>query len=170
MLYMYRGVVPGGDARLLLYYYASDWDHGWWRDESNREILRAAGLGPRSHLGAIGMVEVRRDGFVAVRAAYAGGEFTTPTLRFSGRELVLNVDTSAAGEVRVELQDEHGIARPGFTLADCARIHTANEISRPVRWAKGGDVSALAGQPVRIRFVARDTDLYAFQFRARPQP
>jgi hypothetical protein len=170
MLYMYRGVVPGGDARLLLYYYASDWDHGWWRDESNREILRAAGLEPRSHLGAIGVIEVRRDGFVSVRAAYAGGEFTTPPLRFSGNELVLNVDTSAAGEVRVELQDEHGIARPGFTLADCARIHTANEISRPVRWAKGGDVSALAGQPVRIRFVARDTDLYAFQFRARPQP
>jgi len=41
-----------------------------------------------------------------VRAAYAGGEFTTPPLRFAGEQLLLNVNTSASGELRVELLDE----------------------------------------------------------------
>ncbi len=34
----------------------------------------------------------RRDGFVALEAAYTGGSFTTHPLRFAGRRLVLNVD------------------------------------------------------------------------------
>jgi hypothetical protein len=38
----------------------------------------------------------------------AGGEFTTKPLRFEGSELELNFATSAAGSVRVEIQDEHG--------------------------------------------------------------
>ena len=170
MLYMYRGLIPAGESRILLYYYGSDWDHGWWRDESNRRILRAAGIAPSVNQGAIGVLELRRDGFIAARAAYAGGEFTTPPLRFTGDELVVNIDTSAAGEARLELQDEAGIALPGFTLADCVSIHTANEISRRVRWQGGTDLSALAGKPVRVRFVMRDAELYAFQFRQHGKP
>ncbi len=30
-----------------------------------------------------------------------------------------------------------------------------------------GDLGALAGQPVRLRFVMRDADVYAFRFRPR---
>ena len=33
-----------------------------------------------------------------------------------------------------------------------------------VRWRQGGDTRSLAGKPVRLRFVLRDADLYAFQF------
>ena len=170
MLYMYRGVLPAGESKLRLYYYGSDWDHGWWRDESNRRILRAAGLAPRASLGAVGLLELRRDGFVAARADYAGGEFTTPLLRFAGGELVVNIDTSAVGEARVELQDELGTALPGYTLDDCVTIHSANQINRTVRWTKGANASALAGKPIRVRFVMHDTDLYAFQFRPTSQP
>ena len=39
---------------------------------------------------------------------YAGGEFTTPPLLFSGAQLVLNVDTSAAGSVLVGILDAAG--------------------------------------------------------------
>ena len=40
----------------------------------------------------------------------------------------------AAGNVRVELQDEAGAPLSGYALADCDVVHTANEISRAVRW------------------------------------
>ena len=36
----------------------------------------------------------------------------------------------------------------------------------PVRWREGADLGALAGRPVRLRFVLREADLYAFRFRA----
>ena len=39
-----------------------------------------------------------------------------------------------------------------------------DEIERIVRWKGGSDVSRLSGQPVRLRFVMKDADLYSFQF------
>ena len=39
-------------------------------------------------------------------------------------------------------------------------------IEREVRWKGGADVSALAGRPVRLRFVMKDADVYALRFRA----
>ncbi|MEO7319141.1 MAG: hypothetical protein ABIZ56_09150, partial [Chthoniobacteraceae bacterium] len=88
----------------------------------------------------------------------AGGEFTTKPLTFVGQRLVLNVATSAAGSVRVEVQDAAGKALPGFTLADCQEIY-GDELARAVSWKGGGDVRALAGQTVRLRFTMKDADL-----------
>ena len=65
---------------------------------------------------------------------------------------------------RVEVQDEGGNPLPGFASADGVET-IGNEIERPVRWKSGTDVSALAGRPVRLRFVMRDARLYAFRFR-----
>jgi hypothetical protein len=106
---------------------------------------------------------LRLDGFVSVRAGYAGGQFTTPLLKFAGQELVLNYATSAAGRVRVEVQDREGKAVPGFALRDCAEIY-GDHIERAVRW-RGGDLSALAGQGVRLRFEMKDADLFSLRFR-----
>jgi hypothetical protein len=36
-----------------------------------------------------------------------------------------------------------------------------------VPWKQGSDVSKLAGQPIRLRFVMREADLYAFRFVTR---
>ena len=52
---------------------------------------------------------------------------------------------------------------PGFTLADCLEIF-GDALEYSVRWQGGEDVSALAGQPVRLRFVLKDADLYALRF------
>lgn len=68
-----------------------------------------------------------------VRAAYSGGEFTTPLLKFEGSELVINVATSATGIVRCELLDRKGKVVEGYSLDDCNLIHTANEINRVVK-------------------------------------
>lgn len=165
-LYLACGLVPGADEReMYLYYWGSNIPHGWTRSRVDLELLNRAGLGPRTPRSGLGRLVLRRDGLVSARAAYGGGEFTTPAVRFAGVELVLNVDTSAGGEVRVEILDELHASIPGFTLSESDRIHTSNEIDRRVTWRGRTDVSVLAGRPVRLRFVMRDADLYAFQFR-----
>ena len=106
---------------------------------------------------------LRTDGFVSVNAGYAGGEFTTHPFIFDGKALELNYSTSAVGTVKVEIQEESGSALPGFGLDDCPEMF-ADEIEGPVAWEGGGDVSSLAGKPVRLRFWMNDADLYAFKF------
>ena len=88
----------------------------------------------------------------------------TKPFTFAGTALVLNTRTSAAGSVRVELQRPEGTPLPGYTLADCVEI-IGDEIDRGVTWRRGGDLSALAGQPVRLRVVLRDADLFSLKFR-----
>ncbi|MCA9097304.1 MAG: hypothetical protein KDA36_02920, partial [Planctomycetaceae bacterium] len=115
---------------------------------------------PTSHLRRYSL---RTDGFVAVHAGYDGGELKTKPIRFSGKELAINFATSAAGSVRVELQDAEGNPLPGFALADCQET-IGNDLDRAVFWKGGSDVSAVARKVVRIRFVLKDADLFAFKF------
>jgi hypothetical protein len=105
---------------------------------------------------------IRRHGFASVHAGAAGGEFVTRPLTFTGRRLILNYATSAAGSVQVEIQDEQGRPVPGFALADMAPLF-GDELDAPVAWKSGGDLSALIGKTVRFRFVLKDADLYALQ-------
>ena len=107
---------------------------------------------------------IRTDGFVSLHADAAGGEMVTKPLKFAGKELVLNVSTSIAGSVRVELQSENGKALPGFGLGDCPDIY-GDQIERKVTWKGGADLGALQGAHVRLRFVMRDADVYSLRFR-----
>ncbi len=107
---------------------------------------------------------LRVDGFASLEAPLSGGEMVTKPLTFSGRELVLNVSTSAAGSVRVEIQGIDGAALPGYALADCPEIF-GDSLERPVVWKAGGDLSALAGKPIRLRFELKDADLYSMRVR-----
>jgi hypothetical protein len=115
---------------------------------------------PTAHLRRYSM---RLDGFASVNAPYEGGEFVTRPLRFEGRALQLNCATSAAGGIRVEIQDASGKPLPGYAAADCIEI-LGNSIERNVAWKGGTDVSKLAGQSVRLRFIMSDADLFALQF------
>ena len=78
--------------------------------------------------------------------------------------MALNFATSAAGSVRVEIQDESGQPLPGFTLSDCAPLY-GNTIERAVTWTAGRRLAALVGRTVRLRFVLQDADVYAYQFK-----
>jgi hypothetical protein len=107
---------------------------------------------------------LRLDGFVSIKApAVAGCELTTKPLTFDGSSLHLNFATSAAGSVRVELQNPDGSAIDGFALADCHELF-GDSVDRPVGWKDGSNVSQLSGKPIRLRFELRDADLYAMQF------
>lgn len=117
---------------------------------------------PTAHLHRYSL---RLDGFAYLRARYNGGELLTPPLTFQGKALALNFATSAAGSIRVEIQDPDGNPIQGFTLADSTET-IGNEIDRVVRWKAGADVSAMAGRPVRLRLAMKDARLYSLQFQA----
>ena len=107
---------------------------------------------------------LRIDGFASVGAPLGGGEFVTKPLEFQGQNLLMNFSTSAAGDVRVEIQDQAGKPLDGYSLSDCDPIF-GDELERVIRWKGGAEAGQLAGRPIRLRFVIRDADLYAFRFR-----
>jgi hypothetical protein len=92
------------------------------------------------------------------------GEMLTRPLVFEGSELVMNYSTSAAGSVQVELQDSQGIPLPGFSLAD-SEVMYGDSLGQPMLWQGNPDLGAMAGTPVRLRFVVKDADLYSLRFR-----
>lgn len=116
---------------------------------------------PTAHLRRYSL---RTDGFVALHAGYGGGEVVTRPLKFGGKKLEINFSTSAAGSVKIELQDEAGKPIEGYSLADCQE-QIGNEIDRVVRWKESADVSAITGKTVRMRLALKDADLYSFRFR-----
>jgi hypothetical protein len=104
------------------------------------------------------------DRFASVNAPFRGGEMVTRPLTFNGKNLLINYSTSVAGGIRVEIQDAGRKPIAGFSLADAIET-VGNEIERVVSWKGGADVTALAGTPVRLRFVMKEADLYALRFR-----
>jgi len=115
---------------------------------------------------------IRLDGFVSVNAPGKGGEFTTKPIAFAGTAasgqpeaaLYLNVSTSAAGSVRCAILDEASAIIPGYAVKDCDEIY-GDAIERPVTWHGNAELKPFAGRPVRLRFVMKDADIYARQFK-----
>jgi hypothetical protein len=106
---------------------------------------------------------LRQDGFVSASAGWKGGTLLTKPLTFDGTRLELNFATSAAGSVRVEIQDADGKPLDGFALEDCSEIF-GDTIVRTVAWRNEKSLSTLSGMPVRLRFELKDADVYSFRF------
>ncbi len=113
---------------------------------------------------AVRRYTLRLDGFVSVSAPMKGGELVTKPITFTGSKLALNFSSSAAGSVRVEIQDADGKPLPGFALDECEETF-GDSIEREIAWKSGKDVSALAGKAVRLRFALKDADLFAYRFQ-----
>jgi hypothetical protein len=111
--------------------------------------------------------QLRIDGFVSVHAGAEEGEFITKPFTFQGSQLEINESTSAAGRIRVEIQDADGKPLEGFALDDSETIY-GDRIRHVVRWGdeatRSADVSRLAGLPIRLRFVMQEADLYSLKF------
>jgi hypothetical protein len=105
---------------------------------------------------------LRTDGFVSAHAGHAEGELITKPMTFKGDSLELNYRTSAGGSLRVEVLNAHGLPFPGLAVED-GPLLVGDEVERVIQWE--GDLSALQGQPVWLRFVMRECDLYSFRFR-----
>ncbi len=107
-------------------------------------------------------LSIRKNGFASMHANANGGEFTTRPLKFSGSKLFVNYSTSAAGSLQAEILGEDGRPLPGFSAADMTPIY-GDDVDGPVQWKS--NLSALGGRTVRLRFMLRDADLFALQFR-----
>lgn len=108
----------------------------------------------------------RVDGFVSLRGEKKGGELVTRPLTFDGRRLSVNFATRPGGAVRIELQSPDGEPLAGFSLAEAQPLR-GDEIKQTAAWKKGVDVSTLAGNPVRLRFVVKEADVFSFRFGKR---
>ena len=111
---------------------------------------------------------MRIDGFVSMRAPLSGGEFVTNPVKFEGDQLVLNYATSAAGSIKVELQNPAGKPIEDFTLDDSPEIF-GDDLERVVEFQGDRELSDLKDEdgeypPVQLRFVMSDADLYSFRF------
>ena len=146
-IYMSTGIIRHG-AELWMFYGSQDYER------RHAPVLNKQGV--------ISRLVLRLDGFVSADAPYQGGELTTIPLVFDGRALELNVQTSVAGQVQVELL-HNGRPIAGYSAAEADSIK-GNFIAKTVTWNGRSEVSSLAGKPVQLRFFMRDAKLYAFQF------
>ena len=138
--------LPGAPPEISLYAV-----EGFWGTiEKGKDVLRR--------------YTIRQDGFVSVNAPMSGGEIVTKPFLFTGKNLLLNFSSSAAGEIKAELQDKNGKPLSGFSADDCEPVF-GDTIERTVFWKSGADLSKLKGKTVKLRFVLKDADLYAFRFR-----
>jgi hypothetical protein len=143
-------------------------DPNRWGNRSNYAACGILPTGPNEisiYHGRSGTrYSLRTDGFVSLTPASETGTVTTKPFTFTGSKLSLNLATSAAGSVKVELQDADGNPIPDRTLADCPDIFT-DTIDHTVTWKSGPDLSALQGKPVRLKFELQEADLYSLQFQ-----
>jgi hypothetical protein len=105
---------------------------------------------------------LRLDGFVSINAPLRGGALLTKPFLFEGNQLVINASTSAAGWIRVEVQDENGKPLPGYSVDDCNEFW-GDEIEGSVTWKDHSTLDS-EGKPIRLRFVMSDADIYALRF------
>lgn len=112
------------------------------------------------HGASIGLAFLRRDGFASMDAGSSGGSLTTRPVRFNGKHLFVNVDCPL-GELRAEVLREDGRVIAPYTAENCEPV-SADSTIREIRWRGADDLSALAGQPVRLRFHLNGGALYAF--------
>lgn len=100
--------------------------------------------------GAMGLAKLRRDGFAAL-VADREGFVTTRPVRYSGRELFVNLD-APAGRLKVELLE-----------ADVDRVlATLPTVSGNGTKIRVGSVAEFAGRRMRFRFTLEKASLYAF--------
>lgn len=106
---------------------------------------------------------LRIDGFGSLHAKTKEGVAVTKPLKFEGKELSLNVATSSAGYVKVEVLDADGKVVPGFSADDCDLIY-GDSLDRRVSWKGNKDMSALAKEKIQLRFVMYEADVYSLKW------
>ena len=147
--------------KLLIYY------TGFAGDTSRKWDPKAPGgiMGSGMHVnGAMGVAILRRDGFVSMNAQggdkQGEGTLTTRPVVFSGKHLFVNVD-APDGELLAQVTGVDGKPVAPFTFENCEGVRGDTTIGQ-MKWSGGGDLSALAGRPVRFEFKLKQGKLYAF--------
>lgn len=101
---------------------------------------------------------IRKDGFAYYEADASGAVITTKPIVFEGRYMHLNFETSAYGNIFVDVLDEDGNA-----LNTSYEIY-GNNIDRKVYFKDGTDFSVYSGKNVKLRFRMVDAKIYSMKF------
>jgi hypothetical protein len=163
------------------------WDDTWVYLPSNPPIKHRGQLwfffGGRSQahtfphptFGAIGLAQLRIDGFASLFAPDFDGLVLTKPLTWPGGDLLVNADARrhitahrswGNGRVAVELRDEQNRPLPGYAF-DQTQPLPVNTNSEPdsrarVRWSDDKSARDLAGRRIRLAFRLRDAHLYSY--------
>lgn len=107
-------------------------------------------------MGAVCLAVLRRDGFLSLDAGETPGTIVTRRFLLPAGRWFANVD-ARGGECRIEVVDENGkaIAKAKSLDMDAAR--------QPLVW-ESGDLAALAGRRVALRFTLRNARLYSYWY------
>lgn len=106
---------------------------------------------------------LRIDGFGSLRAKAKVGTVLTKPLTFDGSELSLNVATTSAGFVKVEVLDETGAVIPGYSHDECDLVF-GDSLDRRVTWNGSADMSKLSGKTIRLRMTLYECDVYSLKW------
>ncbi len=118
----------------------------------------------RNNTYGIGMMRVRKEGFISLQSPPGGGKIITRMIRWPGGKLYLNADAGTEGlTVRVTGYDRKPLN--GFDPEQSIAV-TGDGVRHEVSW-KNGDMRALKGRDIRLEFFFKGSgDL--FSFRAAP--
>ena len=102
----------------------------------------------------------RIDGFASHKTqSYDLCTLTTRLFTFEGSKMLLNFKTSGAGGIVIDILDEEGNEIEGYSSYEIIGDRVDREITFGL-----GDLSALNGTPVRLRFRMRDAEVFSFKF------
>ncbi|MFC1718983.1 hypothetical protein ACFL6S_35355 [Candidatus Poribacteria bacterium] len=113
--------------------------------------------------GVVFRVSQRLDGFVSVDTDYRVGKLTTSPVSCMGNCLILNLDTGALGNARVEILDAEDCPVPGFLASECDPVQV-NSTSVQVTWNGKPDLNVLQGKTIKLCFLMQSCKLYSARF------
>jgi len=115
--------------------------------------------------GGVGLLTLRRDGFVALEVGMQGGYMLTKPFKFTGKSLYLNVEPGhrAHCHVAVEVLTPEGDPIPGLSREDCDPA-TEDTLLHRCTWKGGSDLSHIEGRVIRLKFHLHAAKLYSFWF------
>ena len=146
----------------IWFYYIGLDAKNWWTWSGDPPKLDPM---PKHPNPGIGLAKLRIDGFVSIDAGAEMGSLTTRPLVFLGDTLVVNANAKG-GSLVIEALDARGAVIPGFAASDCKPI-TSDSVRHVVNWKGSPDCDLLQGRPITLRFLLKQTKLYAFEARIR---
>ena len=123
------------------------------------------------NLGSIGLLTLRKDGFVALRCGNQGGDVMTEAVPVDGPRLFLNASvfgnkaSADFGNVRVRVICDIEVPE-GFTFEDCNGLVRDDQTDFEITWGpERNNLARFVGQKVRLHI---QTDaagsLYSYRF------
>ncbi len=91
-------------------------------------------------------------------------DFKSKLFTFTGRNMVVNYESTQNGSIRFGFRDSTGNPVQNFSLNECIPL-SSNSFAHTVSWNSGNDLTALVNKPVFLDVKMDNSDLYSIQFQ-----